>query len=677
MLCVISSPTGYPPLDVEHEWQKLTQALDEPIKANRLVLDRLAAPTLEALQRRLRRGAVHILHFVGHGGFDDQTQDGVLLLQDPTGKGNPVTGESLGVLLHDHDPLRLVVLNACEGARTSATDPFAGTAQSLVRKGIPAVIAMQFEITDEAAITMANEFYTAVSDGYPVDAALSEARKAIFTRVSAVEWATPVLFMRAPDGRIFALDEPAAPAVEEDAPPPAGGSEGPTKEQPGPPPVSGDGEATKRRAEPVSEPKPVPEPTPKPKPGPRRRLSPAALAAIVGGAAVVVVIVVVAILAGGGGDGGGGTEGTGGPTSNAAAVVPTEWTPAPSDDLGGPGTQSMAKAIPGGPGLIAVGKASNGTDTDAAIWTSSDGLTWDRVGESSLGVAGPEELFGIAEGNGTFVAVGEQGTGDARDAAVWTSSDAGTWTAANPDGLVGAGLQSINRVAWDGTTFVAVGKVTDGVGVWHSTNGVDWTPVPPDAIDGFAGRRMRGVAALGSTLVAVGFAGSDEGGPTTPVAWRSTNHGETWTLAHTQPASDGTGKAATVTAFGDGFVAVGSDTAGGATEAAVWTSEDGTRWERASGPDLAASGTNRSMNDVVADGDRLLAGGTNGGKAAVWASSDGRTWALARDVSAFAPSSGDTLQVSGLAVNGGAVIAVGTSTVGGDPDAMSWRSEGS
>jgi tetratricopeptide (TPR) repeat protein len=99
--------------------------------------------------------------------------------------------------------LRLAILNACEGARADRTDPFAGTAQSLVQQGIPAVIAMQFEITDQAAIAFAHEFYEAISDNYPVDAALTEARKTLFGMGHGLEWGTPVLYLRAPNGRIF------------------------------------------------------------------------------------------------------------------------------------------------------------------------------------------------------------------------------------------------------------------------------------------------------------------------------------------------------------------------------------------------------------------------------------------------------------------------------------------
>ena len=206
VLVMISCPSDYPQLDVEREWTRLQEALGDLEQGGLVVLERLEEATLLALQRRLRRGAYHIFHFMGHGGFDERAQDGVLLLEDDGGRSCPVSGQYLGTLLHDEPTLRLAILNACEGARTSRTDPFAGTAQSLVQQGIPAVAAMQFEITDEAAVTMAHELYAALADGYPVDAALAEARKAIFAQENDVEWGTPVLYLRAPDGRIFDIE---------------------------------------------------------------------------------------------------------------------------------------------------------------------------------------------------------------------------------------------------------------------------------------------------------------------------------------------------------------------------------------------------------------------------------------------------------------------------------------
>ncbi len=114
-----------------------------------------------------------------------------------------MTGRDLGLMIRGHRSLRLVVLNACEGARSARDDPFGGVAQALVRQGIPAVIAMQFEISDPAALVFSQSFYQAIADDLPIDVAMVEARRAMFAHGNEVEWATPVLYLRSPDGRVF------------------------------------------------------------------------------------------------------------------------------------------------------------------------------------------------------------------------------------------------------------------------------------------------------------------------------------------------------------------------------------------------------------------------------------------------------------------------------------------
>ena len=159
--------------------------------------------TLPALNKALESNDFHVFHFIGHGQFDESAGEGVLVLEDGRGRAKSVTGMTLGHILQDERTLQLAVLNACEGARTSTKDPFAGVAASLVKSEIPSVVAMQFEITDSAAIVFAEGFYSALARGSPVDAALSSARKAIWAESNDVEWGTPVLFMRVPDGRVF------------------------------------------------------------------------------------------------------------------------------------------------------------------------------------------------------------------------------------------------------------------------------------------------------------------------------------------------------------------------------------------------------------------------------------------------------------------------------------------
>lgn len=218
ILALLSSPVDHEPrLEVAEEWKRLQTALDPLVQRELVMLDRLDQATWPALQSHLRKSTVHILHFVGHGYYNPQAENGGLLFEDEEGFVQLVSTRKLTHLLHNHPALRLVLLNACEGAATSVRDPFAGIAQALVQQGIPAVIAMQREIPDRLAIVFGETFFAAVADGYPIDTALTEARIALFGQ-DEVAWAIPALFMRSADGHLFQFTAPA----KEDKPPPVG-----------------------------------------------------------------------------------------------------------------------------------------------------------------------------------------------------------------------------------------------------------------------------------------------------------------------------------------------------------------------------------------------------------------------------------------------------------------------
>jgi hypothetical protein len=204
ILGLVASPQGLPQLDVGHEKRLVEEAVRGLRADGQVELSWLEGQTWRDLQRAMRRGPWHLLHFVGHGGFDSETEEGAIALSDEHGRKDMLGATRLARLVDDHYPLRLVFLNSCEGARGSERDAFSSTAATLVRRGVPAVVAMQYEVTDETAIEFSRDFYEAISDGLPVDAAVAEARTAVSMR-SALEWATPVLYMRSSDGRIFDL----------------------------------------------------------------------------------------------------------------------------------------------------------------------------------------------------------------------------------------------------------------------------------------------------------------------------------------------------------------------------------------------------------------------------------------------------------------------------------------
>lgn len=243
ILGMVASPCDLPSLDIDREKQRIEEAVKGLISEGLVELTWLEGQTWRALQRAMRGGPWHIFHFIGHGGFDTQTDEGVISFTDEKGREHTISATQLSRLLADHYPLRLVLLNSCEGARSGSRDIFSSSASILVQKGIPAVIANQYEVTDRAAIEFARSFYESIADGLPIDASMAEARKAIsFAINNTLEWGIPVLYMRSPDGVIFSLThEPGVKKIKQEAPPPVK-----AEEEPPPPP----------QQPPLAEPKP-------------------------------------------------------------------------------------------------------------------------------------------------------------------------------------------------------------------------------------------------------------------------------------------------------------------------------------------------------------------------------------------------------------------------------------
>jgi hypothetical protein len=200
-------------LDVDAE-KALIERATESLRTNGTMhLDWVPGHSWRDLQTALGAGTYHVFHFIGHGEFDPQSRTGKLLLEAEGAPGAPfrLDAADLGALLSDHASLRLVVLNSCEGARASDTSLFSSTASIVAKKGIPAVVSMQYEISDGAALEFARTFYEFLSRGLPIEVAVSEARRSIELAAKGrnqqtVEWGTPVLHLRAGDGVLFELD---------------------------------------------------------------------------------------------------------------------------------------------------------------------------------------------------------------------------------------------------------------------------------------------------------------------------------------------------------------------------------------------------------------------------------------------------------------------------------------
>jgi CHAT domain-containing protein len=154
ILGMVARPGDQHTLDTRQEQQRLQDALAR-LPAGLVELKWVGGQTYSDLEDTLDQGPWHVFHFIGHGGYDTGVEEGTLALAGETGRTQMIGAEDISRLLAEHHPLRMVMLNACDTGRGSGLDAFSSIAAALIRRGIPAVVAMQFEITDSAAILFA------------------------------------------------------------------------------------------------------------------------------------------------------------------------------------------------------------------------------------------------------------------------------------------------------------------------------------------------------------------------------------------------------------------------------------------------------------------------------------------------------------------------------------------
>ncbi|MFN8490355.1 MAG: CHAT domain-containing protein [Caldilineaceae bacterium] len=204
ILGIISNPTDLQPLNVNTEQKVLAQALapltGEQTGAKKVELTWLTESSVQHLQDALRQ-SYHVLHFVGHGDYDEARDEAHLVFTNEKQESVLVSSQWLAALLRDSS-VRFIFLNSCASGKSARS-----IAGELVRRGVAAALGIQSDIRDEVAIALTYGFYKALSDRLPVDAALVEARKSLLSisasELASPEWVQPILYMRSPDGYLF------------------------------------------------------------------------------------------------------------------------------------------------------------------------------------------------------------------------------------------------------------------------------------------------------------------------------------------------------------------------------------------------------------------------------------------------------------------------------------------
>ncbi|MEP0755217.1 tetratricopeptide repeat protein [Trichocoleus sp. Lan] len=240
----------------QQEQQAIRKGLEKASDAGHICLRELEYSTFNELRTYLTENrdkeAPHVLHFDGHGLFGKRCQQcgamykgiklerckkeaclaplpepqGYLVFEDEEGEADYISAQELGTLLHQtrlsdgtHQTggVALVVLSACQsGMAVAGESVFNGTAQNLIGHRVPAVVAMQYSVSVEAATQFAEQFYRSLGQKDSLSVAVNQGREAM--GADGNQWYRPVLYLRWRDnqgGQLFATPTVAGIRPEE------------------------------------------------------------------------------------------------------------------------------------------------------------------------------------------------------------------------------------------------------------------------------------------------------------------------------------------------------------------------------------------------------------------------------------------------------------------------------
>jgi len=185
----------------------------------------LTPPTLGALEKELRRASetgkpYHVVHFDGHGVYDQQHGLGALCFEDPQDshelknrRMQLVHADTLAVLLRDYR-IPLVFLEACQTAQTD-TDPSSSVAAKLLEEGIASVVAMSHSVLVATARRFVTQFYRTLAEGQRIGKAMLAGQTELMRDTFRLpiagagdlhlqDWFVPILYQEQHDPQLFA-----------------------------------------------------------------------------------------------------------------------------------------------------------------------------------------------------------------------------------------------------------------------------------------------------------------------------------------------------------------------------------------------------------------------------------------------------------------------------------------
>ena len=203
ILVAAAQPVAFGMLSIDEEIEVIRRGFEPMVENNLVTIDVLAQATPAGIHGYISTGHYNIVHFIGHGEFNKERNEGCLVFEDGRGGDYRVGERSLREIFCQRG-LSLVFLNACQTGTGGRSDFNKGVAQALVSHGLPALVANQYSVLDSSATSFAQHFYFSLAQGLSLGQAAREARIAVNYALQGepIDWAIPVLYARDPNRTI-------------------------------------------------------------------------------------------------------------------------------------------------------------------------------------------------------------------------------------------------------------------------------------------------------------------------------------------------------------------------------------------------------------------------------------------------------------------------------------------
>jgi len=185
VLVVVSRPKATGFLDPRTNTRAIIDAVEHSGVA--VEIEFLYPSTASALQERLSTSEWHVLHFDGHGIWDEESGTGFLAFETSDGELDLLAAERIADIIREKG-VRLAVLDACQTGSELGTE-FSSVAAALSSSGVQNIVAMNYSVLQATSALFFREFYSSLVQGYTIGTSMGEARKALFdspARVSIV-----------------------------------------------------------------------------------------------------------------------------------------------------------------------------------------------------------------------------------------------------------------------------------------------------------------------------------------------------------------------------------------------------------------------------------------------------------------------------------------------------------